>query len=63
MSSGSNKKRKMSSVEKETKYYGVRAGHTPGVYETWKECQEMITGFKGAQCLFLLFFLSFILAF
>ncbi|CAG8976565.1 hypothetical protein HYALB_00010207 [Hymenoscyphus albidus] len=44
-----NKKRKMSTVEKEQKFYAVRAGHTPGVYETWNECQEMITGFKGAN--------------
>ena len=23
----------------------------PGVYITWKECQESITGFKGSQCM------------
>ncbi|RDW71360.1 hypothetical protein BP6252_07923 [Coleophoma cylindrospora] len=31
------------------KYYAVRAGHTPGVYTNWEDCQEQITGFKGAQ--------------
>jgi ribonuclease HI len=41
------KKRKLG--DDVTKYYAVRAGKTPGVYMTWKECQEQITGFKGAQ--------------
>lgn len=35
----------------ETKYYGVRAGKVPGVYTQWSQCQEMITGFKGANCM------------
>lgn len=51
MSSGS-KKRKISEVAA-TKYYAVRAGHTPGVYTVWADCQQNITGFKGAQCTFL----------
>lgn len=39
-------KRKM---EPETKYYAVRAGVKPGVYTEWAQCQQQITGFKGAQ--------------
>ncbi|KAI1842747.1 hypothetical protein JX265_005073 [Neoarthrinium moseri] len=31
------------------KFYAVRAGKVPGVYKTWAECQEQISGFKGAQ--------------
>lgn len=30
------------------KYYAVRVGRTPGVYLSWKECQEQIIGFSGA---------------
>lgn len=30
------------------KYYAVRAGKTPGIYDNWKECKEMVTGFPGA---------------
>jgi ribonuclease HI len=45
--STASKKRKLG--DDVTKYYAVRAGKTPGVYMTWKECQEQITGFKGAQ--------------
>jgi len=32
------------------KYYAVKAGMRPGVYLSWKECQEQISGFKGALC-------------
>jgi ribonuclease HI len=42
-----SKKRKLG--EDVTKYYAVRAGKAPGVYMTWKECQEQTTGFKGAS--------------
>jgi ribonuclease HI len=45
--STASKKRKLG--EDVTKYYAVRAGKTPGVYMTWKECQEQTTGFKGAS--------------
>lgn len=45
--STASKKRKLG--EDATKYYAVRAGKTPGVYTTWKECQEQTTGFKGAS--------------
>jgi ribonuclease HI len=42
-----SKKRKLG--DDVTKYYAVRAGKTPGVYMTWKECQDQTTGFKGAS--------------
>jgi ribonuclease HI len=45
--STASKKRKLG--EDVIKYYAVRAGKTPGVYMTWKECQEQTTGFKGAS--------------
>lgn len=31
------------------KYYVVRKGKIPGIYNTWKDCQEQVSGFKGAQ--------------
>lgn len=30
------------------KFYAVKTGKTPGVYETWAECQNQINGFSGA---------------
>lgn len=30
------------------KYYGVKQGRIPGVYETWEECREQVHGFPGA---------------
>lgn len=30
-------------------YYGVKQGRTPGVYNTWSECEEQIKGFSGAK--------------
>lgn len=38
----------------EARYYAVRAGRIPGVYTTWEECQQMINGFAGAQCKYLM---------
>ena len=32
-----------------SKYYGVQAGHTPGVYTDWPAVLEQVTGFKGAK--------------
>jgi Caulimovirus viroplasmin len=52
MSSSASKKRKFGDVAQSTKYYAVKAGHRPGVYNTWAECQANITGFKGASCRF-----------
>ncbi|MCI5622425.1 MULTISPECIES: ribonuclease H1 domain-containing protein [Anaerostipes] len=31
------------------KYYAVKAGRTPGIYETWDECKAQTSGFKGAR--------------
>ena len=31
------------------KYYAVRVGRKPGIYNTWNECQEQINGVSGAQ--------------
>ena len=31
------------------KFYAVRAGRKTGVFPTWKECQEQVIGFSGAQ--------------
>lgn len=42
------KKRKME--EEAEKFYAVRAGFAPGVYREWADCQEQISGFRGAQC-------------
>ena len=29
-------------------YYAVKKGKKPGIYETWKECQAQVHGYKGA---------------
>jgi ribonuclease H-related protein len=31
-----------------SKYYAVKKGKVPGVYNSWSECQKQTTGFKGA---------------
>lgn len=31
------------------KYYAVRKGFNVGIFETWPECQEQITGFSNAE--------------
>lgn len=31
------------------KYYAVRAGREPGIYRTWEECEQQVSGFKGAR--------------
>ena len=30
------------------KYYAVKTGHKTGVFDTWEECQENISGYSGA---------------
>ena len=30
------------------KFYSVKVGRKPGVYTTWKECEENVKGFSGA---------------
>lgn len=37
-------------VKKMTKkYYAVREGHQPGIYENWEECQAQVDGFSKAK--------------
>lgn len=31
------------------KYYAVRTGKIPGIYETWEECKKMIDGYSNAE--------------
>lgn len=31
------------------KYYAVRKGRKPGIYTSWPECQQMISGFSGSE--------------
>jgi ribonuclease HI len=46
-SSTSGTKRKR---EKDPKFYAVKTGFKPGVYNTWDECLSQVRGFKGATC-------------
>lgn len=36
-------------MAKTPKYYVVWKGRTPGVFDTWKECQTQVAGFSGAK--------------
>jgi len=36
-------------LKKSPKFYGVQAGHTPGVYTTWEDAEAQIKGFQGAR--------------
>ena len=31
------------------KYYAVRKGKTTGIFESWDECRESVSGFSGAE--------------
>lgn len=31
------------------KYYSVKAGRKPGIYETWEKCREQVIGYPGAE--------------
>ncbi|MGL4292647.1 MAG: viroplasmin family protein [Bacteroidales bacterium] len=31
------------------KYYVVWEGHAPGIYETWEDCKQQISGYPGAK--------------
>lgn len=31
------------------KYYSVKAGRNPGIYETWGKCKEQVIGYPGAE--------------
>lgn len=46
--SAASKKRKIST---QAKFYAVKVGHVPGVYLTWKECEQNITKYKNALCM------------
>ncbi len=36
-------------MAKKAKFYVVWEGNDPGIYKTWKECQENIKGYPGAK--------------
>ena len=38
----------------EKKFYAVREGKTPGIYNTWDECLAQVRGHKGSVCMFAL---------
>lgn len=38
----------LNNMEKEKKYYVVWQGVTPGIYESWAECQLQVKGYKDA---------------
>ena len=31
------------------KYYAVKIGKVPGIYMSWDECRENVSGFSGAE--------------
>lgn len=37
------------SVANAKQVYGVQSGKKPGIYGTWAECQEQVSGFQGAK--------------
>ena len=39
----------LNSVAKKQKYYVVWEGNTPGIYNSWEECQNQITGHPSAK--------------
>ncbi len=36
-------------MAKKEKWYAVRKGRNPGIYQTWKECQQQVIGFPCAE--------------
>jgi hypothetical protein len=34
----------------ERKFYAVREGKIPGIYDTWPDCLDQVRGHKGAIC-------------
>jgi ribonuclease HI len=44
-----NEETAASGVEKVTKWYGVRSGRNPGVYTSWQDVLDQITGWKGPK--------------
>jgi ribonuclease HI len=43
----------------QVKFYAVKAGYIPGVYLSWKECEQNISGFRGAACEYVIFGMTF----
>ena len=35
-------------AKKKSNFYAVRKGFKPGVYKTWEECKEQVSGYSGA---------------
>ncbi len=31
------------------KYYAVKVGFVPGIYENWEQCKNVVTGYPGAD--------------
>ena len=31
------------------KYYAVRVGHKPGLYNEWSEAEKQVMGYEGAE--------------
>lgn len=46
-SASNGTKRKRST---DPKFYAVRVGYQPGVYQTWRDCLEQVKGFKKSIC-------------
>ena len=44
-----NKRRKLGNGQK---FYGVKGGDNPGVYNTWDECKAAVTGKKNDGCMY-----------
>ena len=36
-------------TRKQRKWYAVFEGRVPGLYDTWKQCREMVDGYAGAR--------------
>ena len=36
-------------TKKTAKFYVVWSGHTPGIYDTWSECEQQVKGVVGAK--------------
>jgi len=34
----------------EPKFYAVRVGYHPGIYQSWSDCLAEVTGFRNATC-------------
>mmetsp|Transcript_7753 Transcript_7753/g.8895 ORF Transcript_7753/g.8895 Transcript_7753/m.8895 type:complete len:338 (+) Transcript_7753:3-1016(+) len=35
--------------KKKVKFYAVKRGYTPGIYESWEDCKVQVNGFKGNE--------------